>query len=129
MVKLRKDGELRVEYSVDLDNYENLCSCGYFGYMKRPCSHSYADFRSVNKLSLLKPSCDLSWTKEVYQRAYDPLVNIIACVMTDELTRFEKLRPLAVPKKRGWTKKSKQIYPQIATESLEEAHQQMHYMR
>ena len=63
VAKVRKDRELPVEYSVDLDNPGNPCSCGYFGDMKEPCSHLYAALRSVSKLSLLKTLCDASCTK------------------------------------------------------------------
>ncbi|CCI48369.1 unnamed protein product [Albugo candida] len=101
VVKVRMDGELPVEYSLDLDNPENPCSRGYFGDMKRPCSHLYVALRSVNKLSLLNTFCDASWTKEVYQRAYDPMFKMSPCVTVDELTSLEKHQPLTVSKKRG----------------------------
>ena len=43
VAKVRKNGELTLDYSVDLDNSKNPCSCGYFGDMNGTCSHLYAD--------------------------------------------------------------------------------------
>lgn len=113
MVKVRKNGELLVEYSVDLDNPESQYSCGFFGDMKGSCYPLYAAFLSVNKLSLLITICDKSWTMVGYQRAYDPLVIISPCVTKDELTLSEKHHPLMVPKNRGRSKKSKRSSPRL----------------
>ena len=118
VVKVRKDGEIPVEYSVDLGNPENPRFCGYFGDMKGPCSHLYVALRSVNELSLLKTFCDVLWTKEMYQRAYVPMVKMSPCVKMDEVTRLEKHKPLTVSKKRGRPKKSKRIGSQAATEAF-----------
>ena len=78
----------------------------------------YAALRSVNKLSLPKNFCDDSGTKEVYQRAYEPIMKMSPCVTMDELTRLEKHQPLTVSKKRGRPKKSKRIESQAATEAF-----------
>lgn len=39
VAKVRKDGELNLDYSVDLENPKNPCFCGYFGDMNGTCSH------------------------------------------------------------------------------------------
>lgn len=62
VVKVRKDGELSVECSINLDISEDPSSCGYSGYVKEPCFHLYTTLRSVKKPSLLKNFGDASWT-------------------------------------------------------------------
>ena len=119
VAKVAKDGELPVEYAVDLDHRASPCSCGYFAYMKAPCAHVTAALRSVNRLSDLESYFDASWTTESYKRAYDPSLKMKPYVIKDDLLRFDRHVPPPVPKKRGRPKKStKRIESQQASKDL-----------
>ena len=119
VAKVAKDGELPVEYAVDLDDRASPCSCGYFAYMRAPCAHVIAALRSINRLSKLESFFDASWTTESYKRAYDPSLKMKPYVIKDDLLRKEDHVPPPVPKKRGRPKKStKRIESQPATKDL-----------
>lgn len=122
IAKVRKEGQLPVEYAVDLDKRESPCSCGCFEYVKAPCAHVVAALKSVNKLSLLSSFFDDSWTAEAYRRAYDPTIKMSPYVIKDDLLRFENHQPPPVPKKRGRPKKNaKRIESQSASLALKKS--------
>lgn len=119
VARVATDGQLPVDYAIDLDNRERPCSCGISAYMKAPCTHIVAALKYNNALSSLNQYFDESWTTETYRRAYDPALKMRPFVLKEELMRFESHQPPPVPKKRGRPKKSKKrIESQQASLSL-----------
>lgn len=119
VARVKKDSDLPVEYTVDLDDRNSLCSCGYYKCMKAPCVHVIAALKCVNKLSLLWSFFDDTWSTDTYRRAYDPTIKMSPFVTKDDLLRFELHEPPPVPKKRGRPKNSsKRIESQPASLAL-----------
>lgn len=106
-VKVKKDGQLPIEYAIDLDKTSDPCSCGYFQHMDAPCVHVAAALKHTNNLSKLREFIGKSWTTDTYKQAYDPSLKMHPTVTKDELLRFEHHQPPPVPQKRGRPKNTK----------------------
>ena len=130
LVKVTREKETPLEFVVDLNNKQNLCSCCYDKYMGGPCIHVLLCLKNVNKLkdsaSFFHPLWKASTFKEAYNE--EQHCHIRPFVVKQELETND-CNPPTIKKKRSTKEEEKRVATSIfITESNHEKTKKMRKM-